>query len=278
MPVDAPDNDDHVASRKAANDYCKSLGNTFAVEANITTQNIATLITMLLSIASDCDPEIIPVLILFIDLTDRVPIASMTLAIRFSVVDRGAFKMHQNPVANNQRVLNYYQAPGFNDNWPGLCALVPNSISIFSLLTRALHGILGFAGPVYESIRNLDPCAIIPALRIIYDDHASVSQSSVSYEWSYWFGRTHIPGEDMKAFTDEVKKLANELDCHGRALNVARPGPDARSILQRLVDMIRAADASTFGIDIGLADTYLDGNVVSTVQLKNFYRQDNPHL
>jgi hypothetical protein len=148
--------------------------------------------------------------------------------------------------------------------------LVTNSISIFSLLTRALHGILGFAGPIYESIRNLDPCAIIPALRIIYDNHASVSQASVSYEWSFWYGRTHIPGEDMKAFTDEVKKLANELDCHGRALTVNRPGPDARSILQRLVDMIRAADASTFGIDIGLADSYLDGNVVSTVQLKNF--------
>jgi hypothetical protein len=82
MPVAAPDNDDHVASRKAASDYayCKSLGSTFAAEANITTQNIATLITMLLSIASDCDPEIVPMLILFLSLTDRVPLASMALS------------------------------------------------------------------------------------------------------------------------------------------------------------------------------------------------------
>ena len=91
MPVEAPDSDDHVASRKAANEYCKSLGSTFAVEANITTQNIATLMTMLLSIASDCGPEIVPMLILFLDLTDRAPLASMTLTIRFSVVDRQAF-------------------------------------------------------------------------------------------------------------------------------------------------------------------------------------------
>ena len=150
MPVEAPDSADHVASRKAANDYCKSLGTTFAVEADITTRNIATLITMLLSIASDCDPDIVPMLVLFLDLTDRVPLSSMTLAIRFSVVDRGAFKMAANPVANNARVVNYYNNPGFNDNWPGLCALVSNSNAIFALLTRALHGILGFAGPIYD--------------------------------------------------------------------------------------------------------------------------------
>jgi hypothetical protein len=47
MPFAAPDNDGHVASRRAASDYCKSFGSTLAVEANITTQNIATLITML---------------------------------------------------------------------------------------------------------------------------------------------------------------------------------------------------------------------------------------
>ena len=52
MPVEAPDSADHAASRKAAADYSKSLGATFSVEADITTRNIATLITMLLSIAS----------------------------------------------------------------------------------------------------------------------------------------------------------------------------------------------------------------------------------
>ena len=144
MPVEAPDSADHVASRKAANDYCKSLGSTFAVEATITTQNIATLLTMLLSIASDCDPEIVPMLILFLDLIYRAPLSSMTLAIRFSTVDVQAFKM-QNGV--NARVTNFYDDPRFNDDWPGLCAVVTNSHAVFSLLTRALHGILGFAGP-----------------------------------------------------------------------------------------------------------------------------------
>ena len=113
MPVAAPDSDDHVASRKAASDYCKSLGTSLAVEANTTTQNIATLITMLLSIASDCDPEIVPMLILFLSLTDRVPLASMALSIRFSVVDLQAFKMNPRPRA---RVMNGYSDPAFNDN------------------------------------------------------------------------------------------------------------------------------------------------------------------
>ena len=223
MPVEAPDSADHVASRKAAADYSKSLGTTFSVEADITTRNIATLITMLLSIASDCDPDIVPMLILFLDLTERVPLASMALAIRFSVVDKTAFKMNRDPVANNARVMNYYNNPAFNDNWSGLCGLVTNSTSIFALLTRALHGILGFAGPIYDSIRNLEPCGLIPALRIIYDNHASVTQASVSYEWSYFYGRTHVPGEDMKSFTDDVKKLANELDCHGQCTYCRSP-------------------------------------------------------
>jgi hypothetical protein len=34
--------------------------------------------------------------------------------------------------------------------------------------------------------------------------------------------------------------------------------------------MIRATDAATFGIDIGLAEGFLDGANVSTVQLKAF--------
>jgi hypothetical protein len=160
--------------------------------------------------------------------------------------------------------------PAFNDDWAGLCSNVTNMVAVFSMLTRALHGILGFSGPIYDSIRNLAPCELVPALRIIYDNHASVTQASVSYEWSFWYGRTHIPGENMKAFTDDVRKLANELDCHGHALTIVRPGPDARSILQRLVDMVRAADASTFGIDLGLAEGFLDGHAVSTVQLKTF--------
>jgi hypothetical protein len=103
----------------------KSLGDTFAVEANITTQNIATLTTMLLSIASDWDPEIVPMIILFLflSLTDRVPLASMTLSIRFSVVDLQAFKMNPSPRA---RVLNQYSDPAPNDNWSGLCANVTN--------------------------------------------------------------------------------------------------------------------------------------------------------
>jgi hypothetical protein len=108
MPINDLTDTDHVASRKAANDYCKSVGNTFAVGANITTQNIATLITMLLSIASDCDPEVVPVLILFLSITDRVPLASMTLSIRFSVVDPGAFKMNPNP---RNRIANAYDHP-----------------------------------------------------------------------------------------------------------------------------------------------------------------------
>ena len=265
MPVAAPDSDDHVASRKAASDYCKSLGTSLAVEANITTQNIATLITMLLSIASDCDPEIVPMLILFLSLTDRVPLASMTLSIRFSVVDLQAFKMNPSPRA---RVMNEYSDPAFNDNWSGLCAHVTNCNAIFCLLPRALHGILGFSGPIYDSIRNLAPCEIVPALRIIHDNFASVTQATVSYEWSFWYGRTHIPGEDMKAFTDDMSKLANELNCHGHALTIVRPGPCARAFLQRLVDMIRATDAATFGIDIGLAEGFLGGANVSTVQLK----------
>jgi hypothetical protein len=144
-----------------------------------------------------------------------------------------------------------------------------NSTAIFSMLTRALHGILGFSGPIYTSICNLAPWEIIPALRIIYDNHASVTQASVSYEWSFWYGRTHIPGEDMKAFVGDLKRLANELDCHGHALTVIRKGPDTRSILQRLIDMVRASDATTFGIVIGIADGYLDGAKVSTVQLKD---------
>ena len=65
--VEAPNDADHASSRKAATDYCKSVGSKYAVEANITTQDIATLITMLLSIASDCDPEIVPMLILFME-------------------------------------------------------------------------------------------------------------------------------------------------------------------------------------------------------------------
>ena len=264
--VEAPNDADHASSRKAANDYCKSSGSRYAVEANITTQDIATLITMLLSIASDCDPEIVPMLILFMHLTDKVPLASMTLTIRYSVVDIGAFKMAQAP---NQRIQNVFDHPTFNDDWAGLCGMVTNSTAIFSMLTRALHGILGFSGPIYTSIRNLAPWEIIPALRIIYDNHASVTQSSVSYEWSFWYGRTHIPGEDMKKFVDDLKKLANELDCHGHALTIIRKGPDTRSILQRLVDMIRAADAATFGIVISIADGYLEGAAVSTVQLKD---------
>jgi hypothetical protein len=35
----------------------------------------------------------------------------------------------------------------------------------------------------------------------------------------------------MKDFTDGVKKLANELNCHGHALTAIRPGPDDRAIL-----------------------------------------------
>jgi hypothetical protein len=110
MPVAAPDNGGHIASRKAASDYCKSLGNTFAVEANTTTQNIATLITMLLSIASDCGPAILPVLIMFLSLTDRVPLASMALSIRFSIVDLQASKVNPSPRA---RVMNQYSDPAF---------------------------------------------------------------------------------------------------------------------------------------------------------------------
>jgi hypothetical protein len=78
---------------------------TFAVEANITTQNIATLIAMLLSIASDCGLEIVSMLVLFLPLTDRVPLASMALSIRFSIVDLQAFKMDSSPRA---RVMNEY--------------------------------------------------------------------------------------------------------------------------------------------------------------------------
>ena len=37
--VDAPNDADHAASRKAATDYCKSVGSKYAVEANITTQD-----------------------------------------------------------------------------------------------------------------------------------------------------------------------------------------------------------------------------------------------
>jgi hypothetical protein len=127
------------------------------------------------------------------------------------------------------------------------------------VLTRALHGILGFSGPVYDPVRNLAPCEIVPALRAIRDNFVTATQASVSYEWSYWYGRTHILGEDMKDFTDGVKKLANELNCHGHALTITRPGPGARAILQRLVDMIRDTDATTFGIGIGLAEGFLDG-------------------
>jgi hypothetical protein len=121
--------------------------------------------------------------------------------------------------------MNGYSDPAFNDSWSGLCALVTKCSAIFCLLTRALHGILGFSGPVYDSVRNLAPCEIVPALRIIHDNFASVTQATVSYEWSYWYGRTHIPGEDMKAFTDDMSKLANELNCHGHALTIVRPGP-----------------------------------------------------
>jgi hypothetical protein len=106
----------------------------------------------------------------------------MTLSIRFSVVDLQAPKMNPSPRA---RVMNEYSDPAFNDNWSGLCAHVTNCSAIFCLLTRALHGILGFSGPVHDPVRNLAPCEIVPALGIIHDNFASVTQASVSYEWSY---------------------------------------------------------------------------------------------
>jgi hypothetical protein len=69
----------------------------------------------------------------------------------------------------------FFLSPDFNGNWSGLAARVTHMPEIFKLATRALHGMFGYEGLIYDAIQHLDPVEFIPALHIIAKNYYHVT-------------------------------------------------------------------------------------------------------
>ena len=85
------DQDDHDVSRKAAAEYSKLCAGKFASPLDTTPDLIARFLLMWMSIISDRDEDWLQSILLLLELTVKVPIASLTMSERFITIDRSAF-------------------------------------------------------------------------------------------------------------------------------------------------------------------------------------------
>ena len=256
------DQDDHDISRKAAAEFGKLYTEKFASALDITPGLIARFLLMWMSIISDRDEQWLSAILLLLEITVQVPIASLTMSERFITVDRSSFGT-TNAVTTCTKIVSAYEKPDFNGDWDSVYKLVPGLKEIFQLARRALDGMFAFDGVPYQSFHGLGSSDLPACLKILTLDFHDVTYASVSKDWSLWLGSSHIAGEPMKPFLDAVLAGKVRLVCNGAALPVVRPGPDIRSTLQLIVDAVRQSDPQTFTITIAAGDALLGAETVT---------------
>ena len=110
-------------------------------------------------------------------------------------------------------------------SWPTITVIVGNLTSYLILGTKLLHRILGFQGPFFDEISHLPPDAFLDAVKILATAFFTVTPQSVTKLWSKFNRSTYELGGNMLAFTNDLRKTANQLKCDGAALQNPRQGP-----------------------------------------------------
>jgi hypothetical protein len=239
------------------------------------TEALARLLSIFFAIFGDINDETTDALIKPSDVTTRIPFSAITRSDRFLRVDNSAFK--QNPGASGPpAVHNYYMHVDFEAGnpasprtWSALGALIVSPSPILKLGTRILHGLLNFGGQMYDCISHLDSTALLFAFRILQEQLHCVSQASVSPLWSEFHLLKYVPSTCMKAFVQEVKRIANSLHCGGRSLQPPRLGPGPRAVLQKLIDALIAI--LEFNVEVARVQAILEQAQVTLSELNRFF-------
>ena len=154
MPIQEPDPDDHVFARKTADSYSKKFEGKFLDKESIGPELIARFMVMFFSIINDMSPEWIAMIVLACARTDPIPLASLTMSLRYATVDIGAFKTGAHAARDLAAFQAAYDHPQFNGNWSALTGEIRHMTEIFSICTRVLHGMFGFDGLIYDLRRD----------------------------------------------------------------------------------------------------------------------------
>jgi len=107
------DQDDHDVSRKAAAEYSKLYAGKFSSPLDITPDLIARFLLMWMSLISDRDEQWLRAILLLLEITVKVPIASLTMSERFITIDRSSFGT-SNALTTCTRIVSAYEKPDFN--------------------------------------------------------------------------------------------------------------------------------------------------------------------
>ena len=152
------------SSRKTAAKSADSRSSNFAgVEWDNDT--VSKFFLIMFSILTDVAPGHVACSLWVNSLTSRVPFASVTGATRFLNIDAESHCMTAAP-----RVMNYFDRPGFgspDESWEDLAELITNFADFLEIVTRVMHGLLGYDGNVYDSIKTLDPFACLESCSVI---------------------------------------------------------------------------------------------------------------